>query len=97
MCVLAQVINSECVPTFKDWVSVDAILAVARELTKEDIISMTKMHNGTQDDKQEENIMEEGPLPDPVTFCEAMTATDTLTQYLETIETDQSVIKKLLT
>ncbi len=79
----AQVVDCECAPTFQDYVAVESTLAVAGELTKEDIVSIAKTHDGEQDGKQEENIMEEeGPLPDPVASCEAMSAIDTLTRYL---------------
>ncbi len=47
-----------------------------------------KICDGTKGDKKKENITEEeGPLPDPVTSRKVMTAIDTLTYYLETIET----------
>ncbi len=35
----AQVVDSECAPTFQDYVAVDTTLAAAGELTKEDIVA----------------------------------------------------------
>ncbi len=54
-----QVVDSRYAPTLKDYVAVDATLAVGGELTKENIVSTAGTHDGAQDNEQEENIMEE--------------------------------------
>ncbi len=92
--MLDTAVDSEYALAFEDYVAVDVTLAAAGEVTKEDNVNTAKTHDGSHDDEQEENIMDdEGPLPGPVTSCKVMTAINTLTWYLETIEKDQSVFK----